>query len=819
MKRIFKFIVTFPKSVIAGVLAATLFFGYFSGKLEVDASTETLLLENYKYLAFFRDVFKRFLSPNYLVVAYTPTDYILAPATLENIKNLSDELAKNELVSNVISILNIPLLQSGSNELGELVKHVPSLADADINKTLVRREFGDSPLYTNNIVSGDLKTTAIVLNLKTDEKYQSILNERNALLNAKLDGNITSEQKQRLSTVNARFKAYRDEARVKEHAAIKQIRKAVAKFSGEESLFLGGANMIADDMVGFVRSDLASYGISVTLLLIFSLWLFFRQIRYVFMPIFICVISVIWASGLFGFFGWEITVISSNYIALQLIITISVVIHLIVSYREFYLTKPHLSNSQLVYLTLRDKASPSFFAIFTTVIGFLSLALSDIKPIIMLGVMMSASIAVSLALAFLLFGSAMTLMPKLAPVRTFESKFGFTKYCAKFALEHGRAVYMIALAVLIFGLYGISKLRVENSFISYFKDTTEIHKGMQVIDTKLGGTVPVDILIKFNKPKFDEIAAKNEPKDEFDDEFAASANEDKYWFNQHKIDVAKKVHNYLENKRFVGHVSSMGTVVKIVENITRKPIDGLMLSILYEQIPKKYKDIILSPYVSIKDNELRFTARTLDSDDALRRDEFLRELRTDIANLTANDNASVQVSGAMVLYNNLLQSLIVSQVDSFGFVVLALFIVFCIIFRSIKLAAIAIISNLIPLCAVFGVMGALGIPLDIMSITIAAISIGIGVDDIIHYIHRLKIELRSKNVAEAIKASHASIGYAMYYTSFAVILGFSIMVTSNFIPTIYFGLLTDLVMIMMLLGALVLLPTLISTFYRVKIPR
>lgn len=816
MKRIFKFIVTFPKSVIAGVLTATLFFGYFSGKLEVDASTETLLLENDKDLAVFRDVFKRYVSPNYLVVAYTPKDDILAPATLEKIKNLSDELAKNELVSNVISILNIPLLQSGSNELGELVKHVPSLADADINKTLVRREFGDSPLYTNNIVSGDLKTTAIVLNLKTDEKYQSILNERNALLNAKLDGNITSEQKQRLGTVNARFKAYRDEARVKEHAAIEQIRKAVAKFSGEESLFLGGANMIADDMVGFVRSDLASYGISVTLLLIFSLWLFFRQIRYVFMPIFICVISVIWASGLFGFFGWEITVISSNYIALQLIITISVVIHLIVSYREFYLTKPHLSNSQLVYLTLRDKASPSFFAIFTTVIGFLSLALSDIKPIIMLGVMMSASIAVSLALAFLLFGSAMTLMPKLAPVRTFESKFGFTKYCAKFALEHGRAVYMIALAVLIFGLYGISKLRVENSFISYFKDTTEIHKGMQVIDTKLGGTVPVDILIKFNKPKFDEIAAKNEPKDEFDDEFAASANEDKYWFNQHKIDVAKKVHNYLENKRFVGHVSSMGTIVKIMENITRKPIDGLMLSILYEQIPKKYKDIILSPYVSIKDNELRFTARTLDSDDALRRDEFLRELRTDIANLTANDNASVQVSGAMVLYNNLLQSLIVSQVDSFGFVVLALFIVFCIIFRSIKLAAIAIISNLIPLCAVFGVMGVMGIPLDIMSITIAAISIGIGVDDIIHYIHRLKIELRSRNVAEAIKASHASIGYAMYYTSFAVILGFSIMVTSNFIPTIYFGLLTDLVMIMMLLGALVLLPTLIKTFYHVK---
>ena len=446
MKRIFKFIVDFPKSVIAGVLAATLVFGYFSAKLEVDASTETLLLENDKDLAVFRDVSKRYVSLNYLVIAYTPKDDLLAPSTLEKIENLSRELEKNELVSNVISVLNIPLLQSGTNDLGELVKHVPSLADTDINKTLVRREFADSPLYTNNLVSRDLKTTAIVLNLKTDEKYQSILNERNALLNAKLEGNITSEQKQRLSAVNAQFKAHRDEARIKEHAAIEQIRETISKFGGGESLFLGGANMIADDMVSFVRSDLATYGISVTLLLVFCLWLFFRQTRHIVMPIFICVISVIWASGLFGFFGWEITVISSNYIALQLIITISVVIHLIVSYREFCITKPHLSNRQLVYLTLRDKASPSFFAIFTTVIGFLSLALSDIKPIIMLGIMMSASISISLALAFLLFGSATALMPKLAPVRTFEDKFSFTKHCAAFALNHGRAVYAISLA-------------------------------------------------------------------------------------------------------------------------------------------------------------------------------------------------------------------------------------------------------------------------------------------------------------------------------------------------------------------------------------
>jgi len=811
MKAIFKFIVFYPKSVLSAVLALTLLLGYYSTKLEVDASTETLLLENDKDLAIFRDVVARYAAQNYLVVAYTPKDDIFAPSTLEKIKNLSDELARNELVSSVISILNVPLLQSGSGDISELVKNIPSLSDGNTDKNLARAEFLNSPLYTNNIISKDLKTTAIVLNLKNDDKFSRILNERNLLLNYELNGTLNKERKDRLKSVTAEFKAYRDEIRIKEHEALGRIKSTIAKFNDDDSLFLGGANMIADDMVGFVKSDLSIYGVSVVLLLIFCLWLFFRQIRYIAMPIFICIVSVIWASGIFGFFGWEITVISSNYVALQLIITISVVIHLIVSYREFYLLKPHFSNAQLVYLTLRDKASPSFFAIFTTVIGFLSLAFSDIKPIIMLGVMMSASISISLALAFLLFGSVAAILSKKAPVKSFEDSFKFTKHCAGFALNYKFTVFAVSTAVLAFGIYGISKLNVENSFIEYFKDTTEIRKGMQVIDTKLGGTIPVDVIVKFNAPKTDNSA----PADDFDAEFSQNENDDKYWFSQHKIDVATKVHNYLENKKFVGHVSSLATAVKIVENISKKPVDGLMLSILYEKIPGKYKDIVLSPYVSVKDNELRFSARTLDSDKNLHRDEFLKELRADLIHLTANDNVTVQISGAMVLYNNLLQSLVASQVDSFGFVVLALFIVFCVIFKSVKLAVVAIVSNLIPLCAVFGVMGVLGIPLDIMSITIAAISIGIGVDDIIHYIHRLKIELRGgKSVTEAIKASHASIGYAMYYTSFAIIMGFSIMVTSNFIPTIYFGLLTDLVMIMMLLGALVLLPTLISAFYK-----
>ncbi|MDO5045365.1 efflux RND transporter permease subunit [Campylobacter sp.] len=811
MKSIFKFIVFYPKRVISAILLLTLVFGYFSTKLAVDASTETLLLENDKDLALFRDVVKRYASPNYLVVAYTPKNGILDDVTLEKIRNLSREFERNELVNSVVSILNVPLLQSSQSSLSDIIKKVPTLEDSDINKTAVMAEFASSPLYTNALVSKDLKTTAIILNLKDDKRYAELLNARNFLLNKELNGTLSSQDKEALKQASKAFKAYRDGLRVKEQASIEHIRSALDKFRGDETLFLGGVNMIANDMVRFVKSDLYTYGISVSLLLIFSLWLFFRQIRWIVLPIFICAISVIFATGLFGFLGWEITVISSNFIALQLIITISVVIHLTVSYREFFITKPSLNQHQLVYLTLRDKFKPSFFAIFTTVIGFLSLAFSDIKPVIMLGVMMSASISISLMLAFLLFGSIVSRLDKLAPVRTFESKFNFTKICADFALNSKFAVYTISAFMLVFGIYGISQLRVENSFIEYFKSSTEIYKGMHIIDTKLGGTVPVDVLVKFKDTNKNENA--NEEKDEFEDEFKANESEAKYWFNSRRMSVVKKIHEHLESKEFVGKVSSLGTLLEIIERLNDGKVDDFLLSVMYEQMPERYKEIILSPYVSIADNEVRFSLRTVDSDERLRRNEFLKTLETEISNLTKDDNVDVKISGAMVLYNNMLQSLIYSQIDSFGFVVLVLFAIFCMIFKSIKLAIISIITNIIPLCVVFGVMGATSIPLDIMSITIASISIGIGVDDIIHYIHRYREERRSKGVAESIKVSHASIGYAMYYTSFAIFLGFSVMITSNFIPTIYFGLLTDLVMVMMLMGALALLPALISSFY------
>ena len=812
MRQIFKFIIAKNKLVISLVLVLSVVFGYLSTKLSIDASAETLLLEHDPDLKAYRQIAKRYDSPGLLVVAFTPKDDLFSPKNLELIKNLSDELAKNDMVSSVISILNVPLLNSVKGGVTGILDHTPTLSDKDINISKAKLEFAKSPIYSGNLISKDLKTTAIALNLKQDEKFNELLNERNLLSQKESNGTITQAEKEKFKALLAEFKAYRDELRKSDHKNLEAIKAAIAKFNANDELFLGGANMIADDMIGFIKSDLLVYGLSVLALLSFSLWLFFRQVRWIVLPMFICAVSAIFTTGIFGMFGWEVTVISSNYIALQLIITISTVIHLVVSYREFYARHPKYSQNQLIYLTLRDKFSPSFWAIFTTVIGFSSLMSADIKPVIMLGIMMSAGISVSLVLAFLLFGSINANLKKLAPVRTFENSFKFTKYCANLALNSRKIIYAVCVLVVCFGVYGISKIKVENSFIGYFKESTQIRQGMQVIDTKLGGTIPVDVIVKFkeNEPKQE----KSDEKDDFESEFENDAKSAKYWFNSYHTRVAEKIHDYLKEQNFVGNVSSLATLIKAIKELNNGVSDDFLLAAMYEKLPLEYKKILLSPYVSVENDELRFSLRIVDSDPKLRRNLFLKELREGLLELTKNDNVSIEVVGMMVLYNNMLQNLLSSQVDTFGLTVAILFVIFCFVFRSIKLATIAIVSNLIPLCTLFGVMGFFGIPLDVMSITIAAISIGIGVDDIIHYIHRFKEELLTKDVFESIKAAHASIGYAMYYTSFTIFLGFSVMITSNFIPTIYFGLLTDLVMVFMLLGALIILPSLIASFVK-----
>ena len=819
-QKLARMLVSAPKLSLALALILCAFLCAFAPKLAIDASTQTLLLENDKDLELWRDITKRYKIPNTLVIAYTPNSDLLSESSISTLAALSKDLAQIKGVKSVFSMLDAPLLLSSGLKFSDLLGTIPTLKDSNASKEAIKAEFLSSPFYKNSLVSSDFKTTALLLTLEPNPGYNEFIASITALENTLKNAQNNATAKTLLKEQRAAFKAYRDELRVAEHEQITQIRQVIAKYNQNSQsriphqapssqLFLGGINMIADDMIAFVRSDLATYGLATLLLCSLCLFVYYLQLRYVFLAIFICLVCVGVASGLFGLLGFEITVISSNYIALQLIITLSVVIHLINSYREFLRKKSSFSQKAIVYLALKERMSPCFFAIFTTIIGFISLVFSDIRPIISLGVMMSASITLSLIFSFWLFGSIMSLLSKKSVNTAFERYFSLTTLCAKIALNlrARKVVFAISALGLCVGLWGISKLSVENSFIGYFKENTDIYKGMELIDNKLGGTVPLDIIISFKKDK-------KEPRnssldDEFADEFASS-DAAQYWFNERRMSVLKSVNEYLKNKEFIGSVSSLADLLEVGKELNEgRELDALALALIYSSLSGERRELILTPFVSIENDELHFSVRTLDSDPRLKRAEFLRTLQSELNELVG-ENAQVKISGAMKLYANMLDSLFSSQINSLGFVLLAFFATFWLIFASLRLAIIAICINILPLICVLGAMGLAGLSLDIMSITIGSISLGIGVDSAIHYIYRYKRELAHfKDSKKAIIASHASIGYALYYTSFAVFIGFGVMISSNFWPTIYFGALTDLVMFFMLASSLILLPSLL----------
>lgn len=816
-----RYILRHPLKILFVLLMGISFLAYYATKLQIDASSETLLLDDDKDLKFFREVHQRYYSPDFLLVTFKPKEDLLSKKSLDTIKSISEEFKKLERVDSVTTILNVPLLQSPVQELTKLLDGVRTIENSTIDKALVKKEFLESELYKNSLVSPDFKTTSIVVNLKNDKKYFEILNLRNELLTKKREHTATKDELEKLKTVSKEFKIYRDSQREKDHQNILEVREIIKKYQNDAQLFLGGVTMIADDIINFIKNDLVIYGTTLILLLIFILWVIFRQLIWIVLPVVICTLSVIATAGMLGLFDWEVTVISSNFISLQLIITLSIVLHLIVRYRELSSTFRHATQYKLLINTMLSKLNPSFFAIITTIAGFGSLVLSGIEPVKNLGWMMSTGIAISLVISFIVFPAILIMMNRVDNTRNSKSEPNFMPILSNLVEKRGNAILVIFAVLVIFSITGTTKLIVENSFINYFKKSTEIYKGMEVIDNQLGGTTPLDVILTFKKePKPLKSKAKDDEFSEFEDEFAQNENDEKYWFTQDKMKTITKVHDYLDSLPEIGKVSSLSTLLKTGKTLNEgKDLDGITLALLYEKLPQNYKDMILSPYVNIEHNQARINTRIIDSNPDLRRNELIDKLNKELPNVIDNASVEFRLSNLMIMYNNLLQSLFDSQIKTLGFVVIILFFMFLILFRSLLIAFIAMISNVVPISIVFGIMGWLNIPLDIMTITIAAISIGIGVDDTIHYIHRFHEEFKKDhNYLNAMRRSHSTIGYAMVYTSLAIIVGFSILVLSNLIPTIYFGLLTVIVMITVLAADLLLLPKLIMIFkpYKIK---
>jgi predicted RND superfamily exporter protein len=806
-----------PKLTLMLLLSILVFFSYHTKDFKLDASADSLMLEDDADLKLFQKIQDRYPTNDLLIVTYSPRKDLFSEQTLESIRKLSDELKEVASVNTVFSILDAPLFENSDKSITEIINDLPNLETPGIDIKKAKSEILNSPIYKQLIISKDGGTTALLLGLNNDQRYNKLLKSRNELREKQRNSRLSVNEEKSLQLITEEYDQVYEKLTIKRNVDVALIRNIIDPYRQKGILYLGGVPMITVDMVTFIRNDLIVFGGGVLIFLIIVLTLIFREFRWVFLPLVNCFYAGLIMIGILGLIGWKVTVISSNFLALMLIITISMNIHLIVRYRQLQNDNPNDDQLTLVRTTIHKMVKPCLYTALTTIMGFSSLVVSEIKPVIDFGWMMSAGLTVTFITSFLLFPTLLLIMGKSEKKPAFQNdRFHLPKYLACLTETHGNKIIILAVLLTIISASGISLLRVENSFINYFSDKTEIYQGLKLIDEKLGGTTPLEILLKFEDNLEDSLTPEDlegmtpeeiELELEYQETIASSPE---LWFNASKVQRIKKIHDYLNERPEIGKVLSLASSVRVAENYAKKELDGMELAILYTKLPKDIKSILLDPFVSIKNNEARIVARVLDSNPDLRRDKLLETVRNDIVNKLKFDQKDITVSGLLVLYNNMLQSLFKSQIKTIGVVMLGIAIMFLVLFRSIKLTIIGILPNLLGAGVVLGVMGWAKIPMDMMTITIAAITIGIAVDNGIHYIYRFREEYALTNsYVETLHVCHSNIGKAVFYTTMTIIFGFSILMISNFIPTIYFGVLTAAAMLIALLAALTLLPKLI----------
>ena len=783
-------------------------------QFRLDASAESLVLENDRSLEQYREVNRRFTnSDDFLVVTYTPHEELFSESGLGLLASLRDDLAALNNVNSTNSILNVPLLHSPNLTLDTVDSEIKTIDQDGVDPDTARKALLGNPLYPNLLISEDARTTAIQVNLPTPERYFELLRERNNLRDAVDSGEATVEEQQQLETVNQAFIDFTKAQGEERDRTIGQVRSILDSYRDRAEIYLGGVPMIVADMIRFIQNDLSTFGIGVLLFLVLTLAIIFRQWRWVLVPLLCCSFTVWLMIGYLSWARWPVTVISSNFVSLLLIMTLSLTIHLIVRYREFQHDDPEAESRDTLRRTLLAMIKPCFYMAITTIVAFGSLTFSDIRPVIDFGWMMTIGLTVAFFITFIIFPALLALMPPPLDDRVRSDRVPFTDLFARFTEHFGKTVLFGSAIIALLCVIGLSRLTVENSFIDYFKSSTEIHQGMIVIDDRLGGTTPLDVVITDEKPP--ESKAGGDPFASDCDPFAGDCDQaEEYrdtWFTYQKMNRLSNVHQYLDSLPETGKVQSISTTLDILAQVNGgEPLNALELAFVPSAVPDDLKDILLTPYISEEHDQARFSIRILETSPDLRRQELLDRIRNHLTGEMGFEESQIQLTGMTVMYNNMLQSLFDSQVKTLGLVFLAIMVMFLILFRSIKLALIGMAPNLIAAGSVLGLMGWLGIPLDMMTITVAAITVGIAVDDTIHYIHRFKTEFeKDGDYIATMHRCHRSIGQAMLFTSLTIITGFSILVLSNFIPTIYFGLFTGFAMFMALVGALTLLPRLI----------
>jgi len=806
-----------PKVVLIVLLLLLSFFSYHAKDFKLDASSDSLLLKDDKDLKIYREIITRYHIKDFLVVTFTPYENLFSESSLKILKALRKELRSLERVDSVTTLLDIPLLGAPGVELSKMKEEtVKSLEDAGVDIQEAKKEILESPIYKNLVLSPDGQTTGLIIYLKEDTHFSELTKKRNQLLDKKRSVTLSQAEQSQLEEYMAEYEDYYAAFNRQRHQDIEKIRSIIRPYKKYAAVHLGGVPMVADDMITFIKSDLVVFGFGVFIFIVVSLAVLFHEIRWVILPLLTCFYAVLVMLGMLGFLDWKVTVISSNFISLMLILTMSMTIHLTVRYRQLCRDMSSESQFDIVSTTAKKMVWPCVYAALTTILAFSSLVFSGIRPVIDFGWMMAIGLCVTFFTSFLLFPSVLILLKKSSPSITDKRQSALTSRIASIATFHGGKVIIVSIVLAVISVIGIAKLNVENGFINYFSKKTEIYQGMKLIDDKLGGTFPLDIILNFGEQKGNSTAENNlvDTDDEDfleQDDWAGESDPRDYWLTPFKVEKIKEVHDYLAGLPEIGKVLSLASIIRAAEQLNKgKEFDGIELGVLNKKIPDRIRSEMVDPYVSIDNNEARISVRILDSKKGIRRKELLEKISGDLINKFGLSGNKATVAGMLVLYNNMLQSLFRSQILSLGIVLLGIAIMLLVLFRSITLSIIGVIPNLLAIGLVLGIMGLLDIPLDMMTITIAAITMGIAIDNSIHYIYRFREEFaKNGNYAETLDLCHGNVGKAIISTSITIIFGFSILVLSNFIPTIYFGVFTGLAMFIALLSVLMLLPKLI----------
>ena len=830
-----RFVLRHPLIVLVVCAVVVLVFGWNAQKFSLDATADSLTLERDADLRYYRMVRARYGSDDFLVVTFSPDEPLFAEATLEKLKQLRDQLRELDGVESVVSILDVPLIKSPPLDIREIDNGIRRLESDDTDRSMAREELLNSVLYRELIISVDGRTTALRVNLRQDARYLELRALRDELRQKGFRNELTPADEARLAIASKEFDTVTQELLGKEQETIAAVREVLRAYRDIARLHIGGVPMIVADSIEFIRHDLVVFGMAVIAFLIVILVVAFRQPRWAILTLANCLATCVVMLGLLGLTNWSVTVVSSNFVSLLLILCLALTLHIIVRYREAHLRSPDAGQLELVRESIRRIIAPCLYTALTTMVAFGSLIVSGIRPVIDFGWMMVIGIAIGFVFSFTLFPAGLMLFKPGRPRVLRDITAAITAAFARMIDGRSKRTIQVSAALAVAGLMGISQLTIENRFIDYYKKSTDIYQGMELVDRALGGTTPLDVVIDAPQPNDDEPVDDTVFDDDadgfddaafeglFDDDMAGDGGitSTSYWFNNPRLNEVAAIHDYLDSLDETGKVISVATTARLLQELDEDVLsDNVLLSIVYKRLPEEVREALIRPYLSPDGNQVRFSVRVFESDKSLRRNQLIERIGRELIEKFDLHDDQVHLSGMLVLYNNMLQSLFRSQILTLAVVFLVIFIMFLVLFRRVRLAVTAIIPNVLSAIVVLGLIGWLGIPLDLMTITIAAITVGIAVDDTIHYMHRFTTEFpRDGDYWAAIHRCHRTIGRAMYYTSVTIMLGFSILALSQFTPTIYFGLLTGIAMLVALVANMTLLPVLLVVFRACEVHR